>query len=178
MRKRQIFSDGAERKKRRPIGRYILEGLVIIAIIVGINAWRTKDTVSGVAPALTGTTLQDETYKLPEKPDEPVLVHFWATWCPVCKLSDSNIESISEDHPVITVAMSSGSDSEVRAHLQKEELTLTVINDESGAISSKWGVQGVPTTFIVDTSGEIRFVETGYTTTVGLRIRRWLAEVL
>lgn len=178
MRKRQIFSSGMERKKRRPIGRYILEGLVIIAIIVAINSWRTKDAVSGIAPALAGTTLQGESYTLSEKPTEPVLVHFWATWCPVCELQDSNIESISEDYPVITVAMSSGTDDEVNTHLQNESLNLAVINDESGTISSRWGVKGVPTTFIIDTSGEIRFVETGYTTTIGLRIRRWLAEVL
>jgi thiol-disulfide isomerase/thioredoxin len=178
MRKRQIFNSGAVQKKRRPIGRYLLEGLVIIALIIGINTWRSRDAVSGQAPALSGTTLQGNVYKLAEKPEQPVLVHFWATWCPVCKLQESNIQSIAGDYPVITVAMSSGTDEEIRTHMQKEELSLDVINDESGIISNNWGVKGVPTTFILDTSGEIRFVETGYTTTVGLRIRRWLAEVL
>ena len=178
MNRRQIFGGETARRKRRPIGRYILEALLVIAIIIGINSWRTRDAVSGEAPALAGTTLQGEAFTLPAKPREPLVVHFWATWCPVCNLQDSNIESLSEDYPVITVAMSSGSDDEVREHLQQESLTLRVINDASGVISSRWGVKGVPTTFIVDTSGEIRFVETGYTTTLGLRFRRWLAEVM
>jgi alkyl hydroperoxide reductase subunit AhpC len=53
-----------------------------------------------------------------------------------------------------------------------------VINDESGEISNRWGVRGVPTTFVIDGGGEIRFVESGYTTTPGLMVRRWLAGVL
>lgn len=178
MRRRRIFGNQEAQRKRRPIGLYILEALLVIAIIIGINSWRTRDAVSGEAPELAGMTLQGDLFRLSEKPREPVLVHFWATWCPVCNLQDSNIASLAEDYPVITVAMSSGSDDDIREHLQQESLNLEVINDDNGMISSSWGVKGVPTTFIIDTAGEIRFVETGYTTTLGLRIRRWLAEVL
>ena len=174
---RKIFSDSSKARKKRPFGRYLLEALVVIVIIVGINSWRTRDAASGPAPLLSGYTLNGEPYELSRKPGEPVLVHFWASWCPVCNLQDGNIVTLSEEFPVITVAMSSGTDEEVREHLEEEELMLTVINDESGEISSRWGVKGVPTTFVIDAEGEVRFVETGYTTTLGLRARRWLAEV-
>ena len=178
MRKREIFSKSARPGKRRRIWRYLLEGLLVIAIIIGINSWRTHDAASGPAPLLSGMTLTGENYSLPKQPGEPVLVYFWASWCPVCTLQDSNIARLAEEYPVITVAMSSGTDEELREHLQQEGVIFRVINDESGEISNRWGVKGVPTTFVIDGDGEIRFVESGYTTTLGLRARRWLAGVL
>lgn len=174
---RKIFSDTIKARKKWPVGRFFLEAVIVIALIIGINSWRTRDAVSGPAPLLSGYTLSGEPYELSRKPGEPLLVYFWASWCPVCKLQDGNIATLSEEFPVITVAMSSGTDEEVREYLEEEELMLKVINDESGEISSRWGVKGVPTTFVIDAEGEVRFVETGYTTTLGLRARRWLAEV-
>jgi peroxiredoxin len=177
MRRRKAVSDTMKPGKKRRIGRYLLEALIVIALIVGINSWRTRDAVSGPAPLLSGNTLSGESYVLPRKPAEPHLVYFWASWCPVCRLQDGNIATLSEEFPVITVAMSSGTDDEVREYLEQEGISFPVINDENGEISNRWGVKGVPTTFIVDSMGEIRFVEIGYTTTLGLRARRWLAEV-
>jgi thiol-disulfide isomerase/thioredoxin len=178
MRKRQIFSKSTQPGKRRRIWRYLIEALLVIAIIIGINNWRTHDAASGPAPLLSGMTLAGENYTLPQEPGEPVLVYFWASWCPVCKLQDGNIAMLSQKYPVITVAMSSGTDEELGKHLEQEEVIFRVINDESGKISKRWGVKGVPTTFIIDGGGEIRFVESGYTTTLGLLARRWLAGVL
>ncbi len=177
MRRQKTISDGTSPRKKRPIWRYLLEALIIIALIIAINSWRTRDAASGPAPGLSGNLLNGESYQLPGKPGEPLLVYFWASWCPVCKLQDGNIARISEEFPVITVAMSSGTDEEIREYLEQEGLDLAVINDDTGEISNRWGVKGVPTTFVIDGDGEVRFVEVGYTTTPGLRVRRWLAEV-
>lgn len=177
MRRQKKISEGVNPRKKRPIWRYLLEALIIIALIIGINSWRTRDAASGPAPELSGNTLGGESYQLSGKPGEPLLVYFWASWCPVCKLQDGNIATLSEEFPVITVAMSSGTDEEVREYLEQEGLELAVINDDTGEISNRWGVKGVPTTFVIDGDGEVRFVEVGYTTTLGLRLRRWLAEV-
>jgi len=50
-----------------------------------------------------------------------------------------------------------------------------VLNDPDGVIATRWGVRAVPASFIVDGAGQIRFVEIGYTTGIGLRLRLWLA---
>jgi len=75
------------------------------------------------------------------------------------------------------VAMQSGSDDEVAQYMQKEALSFPVLNDPEGVLAAQWGVRGVPASFIVDTAGRIRFVEVGYTTGIGLRLRLWLARV-
>ena len=79
---------------------------------------------------------------------------------------------------MITVAMSSGDDEAVRAHMKKNGLRFKVVNDESGQIAQEWGVHAVPATFIIDATGEIRFVEMGYSSRPGLMLRHWLTEKL
>jgi thiol-disulfide isomerase/thioredoxin len=154
-----------------------LELLVFIVIIMGVRAWQQRDIVTGVAPVLSGELLDGKPYVLPARPAQPVLVHFWATWCPICRAEQGSIESLAQDNPnVITVAMQSGNSIAVQKYMSEQAVSFPVINDADNQISARWGVQAVPASFIVDTEGNIRYVEIGYTTEIGLRIRLWLAS--
>ena len=130
---------------------------------------------SGPAPALAGFSLDGQALGLTSAPERPVLVHFWATWCGICKFMDGNIANVAQDHPVITVALDSGGVAPVTAHLAERDLVMPVLLDNDGEISRRWGVRGVPTSFLIDTNGQIRNVTVGYTTELGLRARLlWL----
>jgi len=156
-----------------------IEVLLVIVLIAGIRTWQQRDIVSGPAPALQGVLLDGKQFVLPARPAQPVLVYFWATWCPICRAEQGTIEAIAHDNPnVITVAMQSGSRDEVVKHLKEQGVSFPVVNDPDNRISAAWGVLAVPASFIVDTDGQIRFVEIGYTTGVGLRLRLWLAAVI
>ncbi len=154
--------------------------LLFVALIAGIRAWQQRDMVIGAAPPLHGALLDGSVYALPAKPTQPVLVYFWATWCPVCRAGqNSSVAAIARDHSdVITVAMQSGSVPEVAQYLAAQGLRFPVLNDPDGRLSAAWGVHAVPTSFIIGPDGEIRYVEVGYTTGLGLRLRLWLAGVL
>ena len=161
---------------RRRILRLAIEVLVVLAIILGIRAWQQQDVASGLAPPLAGVLLDGKgNFSLASKSGQPVLVHFWATWCPVCRAEQGSIEALAKDYPTITVAMQSGAAETVSAHLNKEALSFPVLNDPDGTIAAQWGVRAVPASFVVDGAGRIRFVEVGYTTGVGLRLRLWWA---
>lgn len=154
--------------------RRAIEALIFVIVIVGIRAWQQRDVVSGAAPALAGVLLDGSAYAPPG--GRPVLVHFWATWCPVCSAEQGSIQSLSQDgYEVVTVAMQSGSSSEVVRHMTEQRLSFPVLNDADGRVSAAWGVHAVPASFIVGRDGQIRFVEIGYTTEIGLRLRLWLA---
>ena len=138
----------------------------------------TRDQVEGRAPEISAQALDGSHYlqKFTQF-ESPVLIYFFAEWCPICKAQHSVIENISEDYPVIGVAMQSGSLDVVKKYVKDRGITFDVVNDESGKISSDFGVNGVPATFIVDTQGDIKFSTRGYATEAGLLSRLWLSEL-
>jgi thiol-disulfide isomerase/thioredoxin len=103
--------------------------------------------------------------------DKPLLIHFWASWCPTCKFESSNIEKISQNYEVITIAVQSGTNEEVKKYLDEHNLTFKVVNDEDGFFSQKFNIKAYPSTFIYDENKNLRFTEVGYTTTFGLYFR-------
>jgi peroxiredoxin len=150
--------------------------LVVILLFL-LHLWQTRNLVEGDAPPLTGQTLSGVRFELAKQTEWPLLVHFWATWCPVCKLETGGIVSLSQDYPVVTVAMQSGSEKDVRQFLDQEGFQLPVINDSDGSLAAAWGVSGVPTSYVVDQDGRIRFTSVGYTLPLTLRMRLWLTEI-
>ena len=107
------------------------------------------------------------------KNDKPLLVNFWASWCPICALEERNIENLSKDFEVITIATQSGSNEEIEKYLKDKNLSFKVVNDEYGLLSSEFNVKAFPTTFIYDKNKNLKFTEVGYTSTFGLKLRLW-----
>ena len=106
---------------------------------------------------------------------KPLVLHFWATSCPACKLEAPNIETISKKYEVLSVSLNSGSDEKIKAYMKENELSFRVVNDSNGEWAKKFKIEVYPTTFIYDAKGELRFTEVGYTTTAGLLARmEWI----
>lgn len=157
---------------------WVINAAVFIVLVVGIRSWQQRDMVAGAPPVLQGTTLAGSLYELPAHPSRPVLVHFWATWCAICRAEQSSIDAIAHDHPdVITVAMQSGKADEVMRHMREQGISFPVLNDANGDIAKAWGVHAVPASFIIAPDGKISFVEVGYTSGMGLRLRLWWAGI-
>lgn len=161
---------------RRYVVRWGIRFVVLGALIYGVHLWQTWSVPRGQAPVFHADSLGGEPLSPAAYRGQPVLVHFWATWCPICDFVDTSVESVSADYPVITVALQSGSRDQVARHLDDKGLSFPVVNDPSGAIADAYGVTGVPTSFVLDGEGGIRFVSVGYTSEVGLRARLWLAR--
>jgi thiol-disulfide isomerase/thioredoxin len=150
--------------------------VVILAIFAVLHWWRTSPLASGDAPPLSGDLVYGGWVDLADFRGKPILVHFWAAWCPVCKLEDDSVDAIAKDFAVITVAMQSGGPTDIAAHLKKEGLSFAAIADPYGEIATRWGVAGVPTSFVLDGTGRIKFSTVGHTTEMGLRGRLWVAS--
>jgi len=156
--------------------RWVRDALILLAVFLAIQWWQTRDMPRGEAPALVGVGLDGQPMALSAYRGSPVLVHFWATWCPVCRLENGSIASIAADHAVISVASTSGTAAEVRAFLAENELQMPVMMDESGELARHWNVQGVPATFVIDSAGLIDYATVGYSSEIGLRLRLALAD--
>lgn len=162
---------------RRRLSRWLAQAALLAAVLLGVHLWTTRDAVSGAAPVFDVVLLDGRRVTLSDYRGRPLLVHFWATWCPICKAEQASIEALAGDHfNVVTVAMQSGTSESVARFMGEQKLNFPVLNDPDGATSASWGVHAVPASFIVDSDGKIRFVEIGFTTEVGLRLRLWLAQ--
>ena len=155
--------------------RWLRDFALLILVLVAVQWWQARNLVKGPAPPLIGHLTDGSPYQLVPA-EGPILVHFWASWCPVCRIEQDNIASIAADRPVMTVATTSGSAEELANYLNEQGLEMMVLMDEDGEIARGWGVNGVPASFIVDTDGNIRHAGMGYATEMGLRLRLWLAE--
>ena len=137
----------------------------------------TRDAPGGNLSEFSGVLMDGTAFTIAEFAGKPVLFHFWATWCPICDLQKNNVQSISQDYPVITIASWSEGEAEVKAYMQENQLTFPVMLDNSGKLAQTFGLKGVPASFILDSHGEIKFIETGYSTEPGLRFRLWLSSL-
>ena len=159
--------------------RRLLEAGLFVAVILGAQYWQTRDLPAGAAPPLVGVLTDGTTARVgagDTATAAPTLVAFWATWCPVCSAEEGNIVAVAQDHRVISVAMQSGDAATVSKHLQQRGIALPALIDADGRHAADWRVSGVPTHFVVDAAGNVRFRVVGYATTWGLKARLWWAE--
>ena len=108
---------------------------------------------------------------------EPVLVYFWASWCPVCRAVSPAVSALRDDHAVVTVALSSGSREQVLSFAREHDLGFVIVNDPGGDIGRTWNVRGTPTIAVLY-RGRITSMTSGITTPPGISMRLWLAGML
>jgi peroxiredoxin len=154
----------------------VLSYLVVFFVIsLGINWWKSRDVFSGDLSGFDVVTMDGSHFTVGDHAGKPVLLYFWATWCPICGLQKSSIQSIAQDYPVVSIASWSEGKTEVSRYMQDNGLTFPVMLDEDGQLAQSFGLRGVPASFILSPTGQISYVETGYTTELGLRFRLWLS---
>jgi len=152
--------------------------LLFLAIFLILRPFMQGDVIHGQAPNMQVQTITGKQIDLQalNQQGKPVLVHIWATWCPICDLSKSSIESLAKDYHVINIATQSGDDKQLLAFAQVNEMNPDIIvNDLEGKWMQTFGAKAVPADFVIAPSGEITFVEVGFTTGWGLRLRLWWA---
>jgi peroxiredoxin len=157
--------------------RWLVEGVSLFVIVGLLHAFTTRGTVSGEAPGLSGVTLDGRPVSLADLRGQPVLVHFWATWCPVCGLEQGGIDALAGKRQVLTVAMEDTPADAIRRYMADKSVDYPVLHDPGFEHAARWGVSSVPASFIVDPEGRIRFTEVGYTTGLGLQLRLWWASL-
>jgi len=96
-----------------------------------------------------------------------VLLNFWASWCPPCLREMPSMERLRAKmagRPLAIVALDSNETrEEVNAYLAKMKLGFPILLDPDGGNTKRWKVYALPTTFLLDASGRIRYVLTGPT---------------
>ncbi len=118
------------------------------------------------APAIELEDLDGENVSLGDFRGNVVVVNFWATWCPPCRREMPSLERLYRltGEAVEILAVNVGEDFEtVFGFLGGVEPTpsFPVLLDLDGETVERWGVLGLPTTFVVDQQGDIVYRAVG-----------------
>lgn len=111
--------------------------------------------------------LDGETYRLEDQITgrKIVLISFWATWCPPCRLEMPQLESLYEryrDSGLQVLAINVGEDGDtVQKFVDKRTLSFPVLLDRDGLVSTRYHVEAFPTTVLIDSDGKVLEVTEG-----------------
>ena len=160
--------------------RWLVEIILFATLLVAFQAWQLRATPNaGAAPDFNGTQIDGSAFDLADyrtaHPGQPVLLYFWADWCPVCRTTAGSVSSIAADWPVMTLATQSGDAAAVRRFMQEKGYQWPTLADPHGQIMQRYRLPGTPAFVVIAPDGNIRFVSVGYTTEIGLRLRLWWA---
>jgi thiol-disulfide isomerase/thioredoxin len=122
-----------------------------------------RETVSSRDFSLPLLLPEDETREeivtLSELRGKIVFLNFWATWCPPCRMEMPSMESLHQelkDRDLIMLAVNVGEAPDlVSGFMEDYRLTFPVAMDRNGSVSRQYGVQALPTTYIIDRRGLI-----------------------
>jgi len=98
--------------------------------------------------------------------DRPVVINFWASWCPPCRLEMPDLEQVSRDVPgvrFIGIAIDD-TESNAAAYARQIGVTYPIAVDANYAISDAYGINVLPQTWLVTQNGTIvRTIQGGVT---------------
>jgi cytochrome c biogenesis protein CcmG, thiol:disulfide interchange protein DsbE len=116
------------------------------------------------APDITLTTVTGEAFALSALRGKPVVLNFWATWCPPCRAELPELQEASRRYAgqldIIGVNQAEPAEG-VTAFAEQFGLTFPIPLDINADASRRYAVRSLPTTFFVDRAGVIRHIQSG-----------------
>ena len=112
---------------------------------------------------------------------QPVVINFWATWCPPCRVEMPDLQAAYDEHQdaglvILAVNFQESPEMVSRFFYDQMGLTFTPLLDENGRIARQYGVSSFPTTYFIGRDGAVTAVHFGLMTRS--QIDDYLAQTL
>jgi peroxiredoxin len=169
-------------------------GIVVLSILTALLTWRASlletrllreseqpELVEKPAPDFSALTLDGRTVSLADfRGGKKVVVAFWASWCGPCRLEMpsliqfyKNNHNDSSDFEILAVSIDE--DPKDAANFATAmKLNFPVLVDPRQKMANAYGVEGIPTMFIIDKAGKVIFGRAGYDATMDYQLAREL----
>ncbi|MCA9938003.1 MAG: TlpA family protein disulfide reductase [Anaerolineales bacterium] len=134
-----------------------------------------------VAPEFIAADLAGQSVRLSDFQGQPLILNFWATWCPPCRVEMPDLQKAFQQHAddgLQILALDQQESAEAVGAFFHDEmgLSFTPLLDANGAIASQYGVYNFPTSVFVNAAGEVTAVHRGMMTFA--QIEGYLQETL
>lgn len=113
------------------------------------------------APDFSLQDMEGNTHNLARYKGKPVIVNFWASWCPSCRKEMPSMNRAwnkIKDEGIAMIAVNVAEDREsVESFLQAVPVDFPVLLDTDSQTAESWPVRGLPMTFVLDPQGKLVF---------------------
>ena len=146
----------------------LLAGLALgLGLTTGAYAAGFESRAATPAPALKARDMSGASKTLADYRGKVVVLNFWASWCPPCLREMPSMERLrvkmkGQPLEIVALASAEGPD-DVKAFLSKMQLGFPILLDADGSNTQRWKVFALPTSFLLDREGRVRYVLTGPT---------------
>lgn len=167
----------------RSVARYLGISLLVLAMCIPFVAAAPESLVGKNAPPFSlKNVMTGETVSLEVLGGKVLLLDFWATWCGPCKEALPHIAEISrtyKDQNVLAISIDLKEDEEtVRKFAKNNQMDWIVIIDRDGSVAKKYEVTAIPTLFLVDQNGVVRYAHVGFFKELKDELSRRISELL
>ena len=122
--------------------------------------------IGGTAPNFSLQSRDGDMVSLAELQGQVVMVNFWATWCGPCREEMPHLEALYQRYSDLGFTLlgvnveqdSSGADE----YLAETPVSFPILFDPGNDVSEMYDVIAMPSTVLVDRSGNMRFIHHGY----------------
>lgn len=179
-----------EASTRPFIPRKMIVAIVVLAVITILLTWRARvleltlerqneepELVQKPAPDFVASTVDGQTVRLADfRGQKKVVVSFWASWCGPCRLEMPELVKFykanhTQGSDFELLAVSIDEDSKAAADFAiSEKLNFPVLLDPQQKMAAAYGVQGIPTMFVIDKDGKITYGHIGYDSIMEYRL--------
>lgn len=140
--------------------RKLLAIVFVLAFLGGCTRAEKPVREGDAAPDFALKDMSGRDVRLSDFKGKVVLVNFWATWCPPCR---SEIPSMARmtaamsglPFQLLAVSIDEGGKAPVEALFKSMQVNLPTLLDPASSVGKRYGITGVPETFIVDRKGVV-----------------------
>jgi peroxiredoxin len=163
-------------RRLRRMRRLFVEVIVLVAVYFAVSTWQERRLIrtSGPAPNFTLETLDGQSVSLDSLRGKQVLLHFWATWCGVCRREFGALNAVhrglNASQVLLTVVADSDDRERLRAFIAEHGIEYPVLLG-SDAVLRAFHVDMFPTNYYVDGTGVIASHTIGMSTRFALASR-------
>jgi thiol-disulfide isomerase/thioredoxin len=128
------------------------------------------ELVGRSAPLFELETLDGGSFSLEDARGSVVVLSFWASWCGPCRLELPALNRLQQERPdlkIVAVNVDRERD-DAEEFLSTLEIGLPVALDNQAKALGEYAVMSMPTMFLVDTNGTVKFQKTGFSREKGL----------
>ena len=148
----KVYRKTLNRKPRRLVAGFLF--LFICSVTFAMS--KAPD------PSATDFTLLDlegNKHTLSDYKGKVVFLNFWATWCPPCRAEMPSMQKLYETwdkDKFVMLAVNIGESREkVRSFAESNGYTFPILLDEDQKVARKYGIRGIPATYLIDEQGNM-----------------------